>query len=62
MCLYPRLIKNPKYKSNKKNGGVIPYMKDDRVFFVPISCGDGFYLRLKTATENLFCFKFLERG
>ena len=23
---------------------------------------DGFYLRLKTATEHLSCFKFLERG
>lgn len=39
MCLYPRLIKNPKYKENKKNGGVIPSFLDKRVLYVPISCG-----------------------
>ena len=38
MCLYPKLIINPKYKSNKKNGGNIPFMKDDRVKYVPIGC------------------------
>jgi len=40
MCLYPKLIKNPKYKSNKKNGGNIPEMKDKRVAMVPIGCGE----------------------
>lgn len=39
MCLYPKLIKNPKYKSNKKNGGVIPAVSDNRVLYVPIACG-----------------------
>jgi hypothetical protein len=39
MCLYPTLIKNPKYKPNKKNGGVIPAVKDNRVLLVPIGCG-----------------------
>lgn len=39
MCLYPRLIKNPKYKENKKNGGIIPSFLDNRVLYVPISCG-----------------------
>ena len=34
MCLYPRLIKNPKYK----NGNV--YIPDERVIYVPIGCGD----------------------
>ena len=38
MCLYPRLIKNPKYKKNKKNGGVIPAFLDERVLAVPIGC------------------------
>ena len=38
MCLYPRLIKNPKYKPNKKNGGNPPEMKDNRVMYVPIGC------------------------
>jgi hypothetical protein len=31
MCLYPRLIKNRKYIKNKKNGGNIPPVKDERV-------------------------------
>lgn len=39
MCLYPKLIKNPKYKANKKNGGNIPAVKDARVMAVPIGCG-----------------------
>lgn len=38
MCLYPKLIKNPKYKVNKKNGGNIPPMIDPRVAYVPIGC------------------------
>lgn len=38
MCLYPKLIINPKYKVNKKNGGVIPPLNDDRVKYVPIGC------------------------
>ena len=39
MCLYPRLVKNPKYRKNKKNGGIIPDMPDQRVGLVPIGCG-----------------------
>lgn len=39
MCIYPKLILNPKYKPNKKNGGVIPAMIDERVKYVPIGCG-----------------------
>lgn len=38
MCLYPRLIKNPKYKANKKNGGVIPAISDKRITYIPIAC------------------------
>jgi hypothetical protein len=38
MCLYPRLIKNPKYKPNKKNGGIAPVCIDNRVMAVPIGC------------------------
>ena len=47
MCLYPRLILNPKYKANKKNRGIIPPMPlgpdgkpDLRVKYVPVGCGD----------------------
>lgn len=39
MCIFPKIIKNPKYKGNKKNQGVIPYLTDDRVAYVPIGCG-----------------------
>ena len=39
MCLYPKLIKNPKYQINKKNKGKIPEMIDDRAAYVPIGCG-----------------------
>ena len=39
MCLYSKLIKNRKYLSNKKNGGNIPTVPDDRVTYVPIKCG-----------------------
>ena len=38
MCLYPRLIPNPKYKKNKKNKGVVPPVWDKRITFVPIGC------------------------
>lgn len=39
MCLYPKLIKNRKYIANKKNGGVIPAITDNRVLMVPVGCG-----------------------
>lgn len=39
MCLYPKLIKNPKYKPNKKNGGNVPVCDDDRKLYVPVGCG-----------------------
>lgn len=38
MCLYPKLLKNPKYKPNKKNGGQVPVPKDVRALYVPIGC------------------------
>lgn len=39
MCLYPKMIENPKYKPNKKNKGKPPIPKDERVKYVPIGCG-----------------------
>lgn len=39
MCLYPRIIKNKKYTANKKNGGNIPAVHDERVLLVPVGCG-----------------------
>lgn len=40
MCLYPKLIKNPKYRPNKKNGGRPPFAYDTRVMWVPVGCGE----------------------
>ena len=51
MCLYPRLIKNPKYKANKKNGGVIPAIFDKRVMAVPIGCGKCIECKKKKCRE-----------
>lgn len=39
MCLYTRMVKNPKYKPNKKNGFNPPIPIDKRVMSVPIKCG-----------------------
>lgn len=39
MCLYPKLIKNPKYRPNKKNKGVIPVCTDERTKLIPVGCG-----------------------
>lgn len=39
MCLYPTSMTNRKYTATKKNGGVIPEMKDERCKYVPIGCG-----------------------
>ena len=51
MCLYPRLIFNPKYKRNKKNGGVIPVIPDKRVQMVPIGCQTCIECRKQKATD-----------
>ena len=40
MCLYPKLIKNPKYRPNKKNNYNPPICEDDRVLYVPVGCGN----------------------
>ena len=39
MCLFPKLIRNKKYCSTKKNGGVIPAVTDKRVLYVAVGCG-----------------------
>lgn len=40
MCLFTRYMKNPRYKANGKNGGIIPAVSDIRVLWVPIECGE----------------------
>lgn len=49
MCLYPRLIANPKYKESKKNGGNVPQAKDKRVLTIPVGCGDCFVCKKQKA-------------
>lgn len=51
MCLYPKLILNPKYKANKKNKGIIPKLKDERAKYVPIGCGQCIECRKQKARE-----------
>ena len=51
MCLYPKLVQNPKYKKNKKNKGTIPECRDPRVLFVPIGCGRCMECRKKRSRE-----------
>lgn len=51
MCLYPKLIRNPKYKPNKKNGGKPPFAYDIRVMWVPIGCGECMECMKKKARE-----------
>ena len=49
MCLYPKLIKNKKYTKNKKNGGVVPAVSDNRVLYVTAACGKCFECRKQKA-------------
>lgn len=61
MCLYPRLIKNKKYESNKKNGGDVPplplieingkWYEDKRVLSVPVGCQKCIECKKKKARE-----------
>ena len=51
MCQYSKLIINPKYTENKKDGGIIPTPSDKRVLVVPIGCGKCEECRRKKANE-----------
>ena len=51
MCLYPKLIINPKYKGSKKNNYCPPELKDERVKYVPIGCGNCMECRKKKQNE-----------
>lgn len=39
MCLYSTFVDNPRYKPNKKNGGIIPPVNDIRALLVATGCG-----------------------
>lgn len=51
MCLSPRLIENPKYKVNEKNGGNVPVPIDKRALLTPVGCGECIECRKKKARE-----------
>ncbi|MEM0173218.1 MAG: hypothetical protein QXI16_01775 [Sulfolobaceae archaeon] len=51
MCLFPKLILNKKYTITKKNKGIVPEMKDERVKFVPVGCGKCLECLKKKARE-----------
>ena len=39
MCLNPKTIRNKRFTINKKNGGEIPSVKDERTVNIEIGCG-----------------------
>ena len=51
MCLYPRLIPNPKYRTSKKRGYYKPSPHDARLNYVPVACGKCYECRKKKARE-----------
>ena len=51
MCLYPKLIPNPKYRTSKKRGYYKPSPHDARVNYVPVACGKCYECRKKKARE-----------
>lgn len=53
MCLYPEIVSNPRYLPSKKNGGIIPAVKDTRALRIPRGCGHCIECRQKKANEWL---------
>ena len=51
MCLYRKLIPNPKYKPNKKNNYSAPICKDQRALWVPVGCGKCMECRKQKSRE-----------
>lgn len=51
MCLYPKLIPNPKYKTSKKRGYYKPSQHDSRLNYVPVACGKCYECRKKRVRE-----------
>lgn len=51
MCLYPRLIPNPRYKTSKKRGYYKPSPHDARLNYVPVACGKCYECRKKKTRE-----------
>lgn len=51
MCLYPKLVKNPKYFKNGKPRPNYAFVTDHRVDWVPIGCGKCIECRKQKANE-----------
>ena len=51
MCLYPKLIPNPKYRTSKKREYYKPSPHDARLNYVPVACGKCYECRKKKARE-----------
>lgn len=51
MCLYPKFLINKKYTSTKKNGGIIPPIKDERTKYIPVGCGNCIECRKQKANS-----------
>ena len=54
MCLYPKLVPNPKYKPNKKNGGHPEQPRDGRLRWITAACGRCSECRRQKANEWKF--------
>lgn len=51
MCLYKKILLNPKYLPNKKNGHTPPKCTDERFRYIEADCGKCFECRKKRARE-----------
>lgn len=51
MCLYSQILRNKRYTITKKNGGIIPPIKDKRALYVPVGCGECMECRAKKKRE-----------
>lgn len=57
-CLYQRKMQNKKYTANKKNGGIIPEMRDLRTGTIEIPCGNCW--QCKKAKANAYRIRLYE--
>jgi hypothetical protein len=51
MCLFGAIYPNNRYTPNKKNGGIIPPVYDDRILSVAIGCGNCIECRKQKARD-----------
>lgn len=54
MCLFPKLVPNPRYKPNKRNKGHPPRPRDERLRWITAACGRCEQCRRQKANEWKF--------